>query len=164
MSELQKYNILIVDDTEENIDVLSELLGDDYEVSVAIDGKSALEAVSDNPPDLILLDIMMPEIDGYEVCRKLKADPATKEIPIIFITAMSEITNEEQGLSLGAIDYITKPISPSIVKARIKNHLELHLARKELKQQNEILKDNIRLREEMEQIARHDIKTPLNAL
>ncbi|MBF0230774.1 MAG: response regulator [Desulfamplus sp.] len=164
MNDVKQCSILVVDDTEENIDILSDLLDDDYNVSVAMNGKDALEAVSENPPDLILLDIMMPEIDGYEVCKRLKANPATNDIPIIFVTAMSEVTNETKGLELGAIDYITKPINPSIVKSRIKNHLELQIARKELKQQNEILKDNIRLREEMEQIARHDLKTPLNAL
>ncbi|MBF0303852.1 MAG: response regulator [Desulfamplus sp.] len=164
MNDVKQCSILVVDDTEENIDILSDLLGDDYDVSVAMNGKDALHDIAKNPPDLILLDIMMPEIDGYEVCRRVKADPVTKEIPIIFISAMSEEIDEAKGLELGAIDYITKPISPSIVKSRIKNHLELQLARKELKQQNEILKDNIRLREEMEQIARHDLKTPLNAL
>ncbi|MBF0203706.1 MAG: response regulator [Desulfamplus sp.] len=164
MNESQKYNILIVDDTEENIDILSDLLGDDYDVSVTMNGEDALQAVDENHPDLILLDIMMPEMDGYEVCKRLKANSATNDIPIIFVTAMNEVTNETKGLELGAIDYITKPINPLIVKSRVKNHLELQIARKELKQQNEILKDNIRLREEMEQIARHDLKTPLNAL
>lgn len=164
MNESKQCNILIVDDTEENIDILSDLLGDDYDVSVAMNGKDALSYVAENIPDMILLDIMMPEMDGYEVCKKLKADPATNDIPIIFVTAMNDVVDETKGLDLGAIDYITKPISPSIVKSRVKNHLELQLARKELKQQNEILKDNIRLREEMEQIVRHDLKTPLNAL
>ncbi|MBF0119903.1 MAG: response regulator [Desulfobacterales bacterium] len=161
---MKSCNILIVDDTEENIDVLSELLGDDYEVSVATDGETALQAVYDNHPDLILLDIMMPGMDGYEVCKKLKTNPATQDIPIIFVTAMSEVNDETKGLELGAIDYITKPISPSIVKARIKNHLELKLVREELKKQNEILKENLRLREDMEQVSRHDLKTPLNAV
>ncbi|MBF0574097.1 MAG: response regulator, partial [Desulfamplus sp.] len=164
MSELQQYNILIVDDTEENIDILSDLLGEDYEVIVAMNGTDALQAVAENHPDLILLDIMMPGIDGYEVCKRLKSNPATNDIPIIFVTAMDEVTNETKGLELGAIDYITKPINPLIVKSRVKNHLELQIARKELKQQNKILKENIRLREEMEQIARHDLKTPLNAV
>ena len=117
--------ILVVDDTEANIDILLELLSDNYKITVAMDGESALESVADGPPDLILLDIMMPGMDGYQVIEHLKADEATKNIPVIFITAKSETADEAKGLSLGAVDYITKPISPSIVKARVSNYLEL---------------------------------------
>lgn len=154
--------ILIVDDTPENIDVLDGLLRTDYRVKVAVNGKRALRiADSSDPPDIILLDVMMPEMDGYEVCRKLKQNENTKEIPVIFITARREMEDEKLGLELGAVDYITKPFSPPIVKIRIKNHLELKTARENLKKQNEILKENVKLREDVDQITRHDLKNPL---
>jgi len=109
-----------------NIKVLGELLRDEYKIRLATGGKKALQmARSSNPPDLILLDVIMPEMDGYEVCAQLKADKATKNIPVIFITAMDLEKDETKGLSLGAVDYITKPFSLPIVKARVKTHLEL---------------------------------------
>lgn len=132
MTDTLHYNILIVDDTETNIDILLDTLGDDYEVSVATDGETALELVAENPPDLILLDIMMPGMDGYEVCRRLKSDEKYKKIPIIFITAMSEVTDETKGFEIGAVDYITKPISPAIVMSRVANHLSLKAAHHQL--------------------------------
>lgn len=125
MSNENKPLILVVDDTETNIDLLLEILDEDYELSVAMNGADALEAVEDTPPDLILLDIMMPEMDGYEVCRRLKAEQHTAKIPIIFITAMTEVADETKGFAMGAVDYITKPISPPVVKARVKTHLAL---------------------------------------
>jgi putative two-component system response regulator len=121
-----KEKILIVDDTPVNIRVLVEALKNDYKLSIATNGKVALNyAMSDQPPDLVLLDIMMPELDGYEVCKRLKEKDQTKDIPIIFITAMSEERNETQGLELGAVDYIVKPINQKIVQARVRTHLEL---------------------------------------
>jgi putative two-component system response regulator len=121
--------VLVVDDTPDNIDLLDGVLNRDYKVKAALNGEKALKiAGSDNPPDIILLDIMMPGMDGYEVCRRLKSDAKTQDIPVIFVTSMSEVEEETKGLDVGAIDYITKPISPAIVKARIKNHLEwIHL-------------------------------------
>ena len=128
-----KPTILIVDDTPMNISVLVGLLKTDYRTVIAKDGEQALSRVfSGNLPDLILLDIMMPGIDGYEVCRQLKDDPRTKNIPVIFISAMNEVGDEEKGLSTGAVDYITKPISPPIVKARIRTHLALSMQKKAL--------------------------------
>jgi len=118
--------VLVVDDTPANLSLMSDLLEDRYTVKVATGGARALKiARSDTPPDLILLDIMMPEIDGYEVCRQLQADVRTRDIPIIFLTARNEASDEQQGLELGAVDYITKPISPPIVLARVKSHLTL---------------------------------------
>ena len=144
--QLNKQRILIVDDTSENIDVLVDVLSD-YKRSVANNGKKALAiATSDKPPDLILLDIMMPGIDGYEVCKRLKSFEKTKEIPVIFLTAMTSEESETKGLELGAVDYITKPISPPIVRERVKNHLELKLARECLKNQNVILEEKVRER------------------
>lgn len=120
-----RYKILCVDDTEDNIDILMNILGDDYELTVAMDGETALESVATEIPDIILLDVMMPGIDGYEVCRKLKADTATKDIPVIFLTGKSEVVDETMGLEIGAVDYITKPISFPILLARLKTHLQL---------------------------------------
>ena len=121
-----KQTILIVDDVAMNIKVLGDALKTDYTVRFATNGEKALEmAMSSSPPDLILLDIMMPGMDGYEVCRQLKAEKQTWSIPVIFITAMSQEEDETKGLELGAIDYITKPFSLPIVKVRIKTHLEL---------------------------------------
>jgi sigma-B regulation protein RsbU (phosphoserine phosphatase) len=139
--------VLVVDDTPDNIDLLDGVLNQDYKIKAALNGEKALKiAGSDNPPDIILLDIMMPGMDGYEVCRRLKSDAKTQDIPVIFVTSMSEVEDETKGLDVGAIDYITKPISPAIVKARIKNHLELKEAREYLKNQNEILEQRVEKR------------------
>lgn len=123
-----RRRILLVDDMPSNIKILNDLLRPHYNISVATNGPAALKvAASHMPPDLILLDIMMPEMDGYEVCRRLKADPRTNSIPVLFVTAMGEVEDETKGLELGAVDYITKPISPPIVQARVSNHLRLKL-------------------------------------
>ncbi len=132
MADYCQCSILIVDDTEENVDILIATLGELYDISVAIDGETALEMLEDFTPDLILLDIMMPGIDGYEVCERLKKETRTLKIPIIFLTALSEAQSEEKGLGLGAVDYITKPFNPFLVKARVKNHLELKMHRDNL--------------------------------
>jgi putative two-component system response regulator len=127
MESPARETVLIVDDTPANIDVLKELLRDDYTVKVALDGERALKiALTGTPPDIILLDVMMPGMDGYEVCRVLKADPRTRKVPIIFVTAKDETEDEMRGFELGAADYITKPISPPIVKARVRTQLELY--------------------------------------
>lgn len=122
----EKQTILIVDDVPANIRILGESLKAHYNIRLATDGKKALEiALSMNPPDLILLDIVMPGLDGYEVCKLLKADKRSENTPVIFITAMDQEEDETLGLEIGAVDYITKPFSLPIVKARIKTHLEL---------------------------------------
>jgi len=166
MSEGQKkYAILIVDDTTENIDVLAGMLSEEFQTRATVNGEKALQIAAATPqPDLILLDIMMPGLDGYEVCRRLQADEQTRDIPVIFVTALSEVEDEAKGLEIGAVDYITKPISPAIVLARVRTHLALKMARENLKKQNEILRDNIRLREDVERMTHHDLKTPLNAI
>jgi len=125
MTDSSNFNVMVVDDTKTNIDILVETLGDVYDISVAMDGESALEDITENPPDLILLDIMMPGMDGYQVCEILKADEQARNIPVIFLTALSEEQDEARGLQLGAVDYITKPFSPELVKARVRNQLEL---------------------------------------
>ncbi|PIE89673.1 MAG: two-component system response regulator [Acidobacteria bacterium] len=122
---MKLQTLLLVDDTPENIDVLKGILSSSYKLKVALHGKRAIEIATSAPPDLILLDIMMPEMDGYEVCRILKSNHKTQNIPIIFVTAKSEETDEFKGFNAGAVDYIRKPVSPVLVKARIKTHLAL---------------------------------------
>jgi len=135
-----KPTLLVVDDTPANISLLRDILKECYQVKIAINGAKALEVAAGTPaPELILLDIMMPEMDGYEVCEHLKANEATCDIPVIFLTAKAEVTDETKGLAMGAVDYITKPISPPIVLERVKTHLTLKEARDFLKHQNEIL-------------------------
>jgi sigma-B regulation protein RsbU (phosphoserine phosphatase) len=120
-----KATVLAVDDTPENLDVVKGILGDDYQVKVAINGHIALKIAQSQAPDLILLDIMMPEIDGYEVCRQLKENPTTRDIPVIFLTAKGETADEAEGFALGAADYILKPVNPPLLKARVNTHLTL---------------------------------------
>jgi putative two-component system response regulator len=140
----EKQTILVVDDTPENLRLMSGVLKDDYKTKIANNGERGLElAAALPPPDLILLDIMMPGIDGYEVCRRLKADPATAEIPVIFLTAKVEVEDEQKGFDVGCVDYITKPISPPIVLARVKTHLLLKSARDFLKDQNVFLEAEV---------------------
>ncbi|MCP4699438.1 MAG: response regulator [Gammaproteobacteria bacterium] len=135
-----KRKILVVDDERLNINILGELLKSEYRVIVATSGEQALKrAVSDAPPDLILLDIMMPEMDGYEVCRRLKADKRTRDIPVIFVTAKGESDDEAKGMELGAMDYISKPIHPAVVKVRIKAHLSIQELTRELQDKNRTL-------------------------
>lgn len=122
--------ILVVDDSPENLQVISAVLKEHYKVKVAISGERALAlATVPEPPDLILLDVMMPGMDGYEVCTRLKNNPATARIPVLFVSSRDEEEDEARGLSLGAIDYIVKPIRPSIVQARVRNHIELKRSR-----------------------------------
>lgn len=120
-----KLMILLVDDAPTNIQMLNETLKDGYHLFFATNGRDALRIASESLPDLILLDVIMPEMDGYEVCRKLKADPVMRDVPIIFITAMSQQEDEAIGLELGAVDYIAKPFNPTIVRLRIRNQIEL---------------------------------------
>jgi len=117
--------VLAVDDAADNLNMVAGLLGGRIKVKVARNGQKALAIAESDPPDLILLDVMMPEMDGYEVIKRLKSNPATKDIPVIFLTARSEVEDEAQGFTLGAVDYISKPFNPLIVKARVNTHLEL---------------------------------------
>jgi putative two-component system response regulator len=134
-----KETILVVDDLPENIELLTEVLEPYYRTKIAINGEKALKiALSEDQPDLILLDIMMPGINGYEVCEKLKASPHARGIPVVFVTDMSEIEDERKGLELGAVDYITKPISPAIVLARVRTHLALYDQTRELERMVEL--------------------------
>ena len=121
-----KSVVLVVDDISENIDVMIGILENDYVVKMALDGAKALEIASKEPqPDIILLDIMMPEMNGYEVCTKLKQATSTSNIPVIFVTAFDDLSGELKGFEVGGVDYITKPVVPEIVLARVKTHLKL---------------------------------------
>ena len=138
---LDKPCVLIVDDTPVNIDILRTLLADQYKIKVALNGQKALQMLNNSDlPDLILLDVMMPEMDGYEVCGILKSDVKFESIPIIFITTKTETEDEKRGFSLGAADYITKPFDPEIVKSRVKTHLSMAFQQRQLQRQLDSLK------------------------
>lgn len=138
--------VLVIDDTPQNLSLMRDLLDAHYVVKLAPSGARGLEIAASTPPDLILLDIMMPDMDGYEVCRRLKAMPACEDVPVIFVTAIADTENEEKGLALGAVDYITKPISPPIVLARIRTHLQNKMARDFLKGKNSFLECEVNRR------------------
>ncbi len=144
MGNDSRQSILVVDDTPGNIDLLRGMLSPQYTVKVATRGKKALQIAAKEPqPDIILLDIMMPEMDGYEVCRQLKSDTHTAHIPIIFITAKSETEDEQYGLELGAVDYITKPFNPVIVVTRVRTQVALYQQSRKLHEENRQLKERI---------------------
>lgn len=144
MTESCKKTILIVDDEPVNIMVLSNILKDQYRVIAARNGEQALARMEgETRPELVLLDVMMPEIDGYTVCKRLKQNPETSSIPVIFVTAMSDEIDEKKGLELGAVDYITKPVSPSVVRIRVKNHLTLKEAQETLEKYNQTLEKRV---------------------
>jgi len=145
--------LLLVDDEPQNLFVLAELLSADYRVLTAKSGARALQLVAETPQiDLVLLDIMMPVMDGYEVMRRLKADPKMVQVPVIFVTAMAQVADEEAGLRMGAVDYITKPVSPPIVLQRVKTHLELKAARDVLRDQNRWLERELAWRMQENQL------------
>ncbi len=140
----EKATVLVIDDSPDSLALLQGLLEDHYQVRLATTGQRGLEIASaPKPPDLILLDIMMPVMDGYEVCRQLKAHPQTRHIPVIFLTAKSAEDDEQMGLDLGAADYITKPISPGIVLARLRTQLKLKAAADYLRDQNAFLAQEV---------------------
>lgn len=129
-----KKSILIVDDHSENIDILIGILGNEYRIRAITNGYYALEQIELEAPDLILLDIMMPDMSGFELCQLLKENAAFKSIPVIFITSLSDISNEEKGFSLGAVDYLYKPFRAALVRARVQNHLMLYMKRQDLEE------------------------------
>jgi sigma-B regulation protein RsbU (phosphoserine phosphatase) len=145
--EEEKPVVLAVDDTPENLDVVKGILVPEYKVKVVTSGAVALKIVEKQPPDIILLDVMMPEMDGYEVCRRLKANPATAEIPVIFLTAKDQTADEAEGFALGAADYIHKPVNPPILQARVKTHVALKKSFDKLHDMSEAL---ARAKERME--------------
>ncbi|RCW60290.1 diguanylate cyclase [Halanaerobium sp. ST460_2HS_T2] len=155
----QNKTILIVDDSELNIKILSDILKEkSYRIALARSGKAALEFVKMKKPDLILLDILMPEIDGFEVCTRLKANPETRQIPIIFISGLDKSEHIVRGFKAGAVDYIVKPFQKEVVLARVNTHLKLNETRQKLKRKNRKLKD---LLNEVEYLSFHDDMTGL---
>jgi two-component system sensor histidine kinase/response regulator len=164
MRAAQCPTILVVDDTADNLLLLSHLFKDEYRVRIAHKGEKALEiCYSDNPPDLVLLDIMMPGMDGFEVARRMREHPNSEHIPVIFVTAMSGNDARLRGLELGAVDFITKPIDPEVLKPRVRNFMRYVQLYKQLQANYDGMLESARLREDVEHITRHDIKGPLAA-
>ncbi|MCP4578107.1 MAG: response regulator [Deltaproteobacteria bacterium] len=164
-SEKGPDKILIVDDMPANIRILGQLLRAKYHIRIATSGEKALAiAASEKPPDLVLLDIMMPGMDGYEVCRRLKKDARLSHIPVIFITAKGEVEDETKGLEIGAVDYIVKPFSPSIIMARVKTHLELKRQRDDLAQMTLDLTELNHMKDNLLAVCSHDLRSPLNGI
>ena len=161
----QSSHILIVDDNPENLRVLGTVLRSmNYRVTIAQSAINALKVIEKQKPDLILLDVMMPEMNGFQFCETLKNNPKTQDIEVIFVTAAVAQSYELKGLELGAIDYIYKPFSIPIIQAKITQHLERLNYKKELSLKNIALEEIVKLRDDIERISRHDLKTPLNAI
>lgn len=161
----ETHSVLVVDDEKQNRALLTELFREDgYQIFLAKNGVQALERAREHLPDLILLDVLMPEMDGYQVIRELKTDTATRDIPVIFISALDSADSEEKGLALGAVDYISKPFHPSIARARVRNHLSLCAALNQLRAQKQGLEEAAALRDDVERIMHHDLKSPLNGI
>jgi len=164
MKELSQYSVLIVDDNRNNVDVLVDALDDICEVSVAMNGRSALNVISRLQPDLILLDIMMPEMDGYEVCGRLKKDERLAGIPVIFISALNETIDKVKAFSAGGVDYVTKPFQIEEVRARVVTHLELQRRKRLLEANLEQLRKLEEQRDDLVHMIVHDMRTPLHAV
>ena len=178
MPPLKQKLVLVVDDIPTNITIISGVLKDSFRIQVATNGKKALAmARAPDKPDLILLDVVMPRMDGYEVCRHLKATPATREIPVIFLTGVTDAANEEKGFEVGAVDYIHKPFSPPLILARVKNQLALQSALRQAREDRDQAEELFRaLQAEVRHVARlttmgelaasiaHEIRQPLAAV
>lgn len=160
-----KKTVLIVDDIRDNLIILNTILSENgYDVRSAINGQMVLDFVKNELPNIILLDIKMPQMDGFEVCRRLKADVKTKEIPIIFVSSLVEINDKMKAFQSGGVDYITKPFQADEVLARVKTHLSIQQLQQNLKNKNRLLDEEMRLREGVEHIIFHNLKGPLHAL
>ncbi|MFZ4547269.1 MAG: hybrid sensor histidine kinase/response regulator [Bacteroidales bacterium] len=155
--KITKDVILVVDDQPTNIKVIASILGQKYSLSFANNGMNALKILEKSLPDLILLDIMMPEMDGFEVCKRIKENENTREIPIIFLTAKTDIADVIKGFNLGAVDYIIKPFNPVEMEVRVKNHLNLYHSHKEIEQVN-------KEKDKFFSIIAHDLRSPFNAI
>lgn len=159
---VERATLLVVDDTPDNLQLMSGILKDDYRIKVASNGEKALAIChSDNPPDLVLLDIMMPGMDGFEVARRLREHPSSEHLPVIFVTAMSDEDSQQKGMSLGAVDFVTKPINPDALKIRIRNFMRYVDLHRQLQADYDGMLENAQLRKNVENITRHDLKGPL---
>lgn len=158
-------NILVVDDTVENLNLLSSILGQEgYEVRPVPSGNLALQAISLEPPEIILLDVNMSPLSGYDVCARLKHDPSTKDIPIIFVSALDETVDKVRAFSLGAVDYVTKPFQVPEVIARVKTHLQLRRTQMALEESHDQLRQLEAMRDDLVHMIVHDLRSPLTAL
>ena len=158
-------NILIVDDHPLNLQFLGSILGrEGHRVSVAASGEEALGVALNEGPDLVISDLRMPGMDGFELQGRLRQHQETRDLPVIFLTASENPEDERRGLEEGAVDFLTKPVNPPVMIARVRTHLRLQDALRQLKRQNEILTENTRLQEEVDAISRHDLKNPLTAI
>ena len=155
-------NIVVVDDTPENLRLLASLLGaQGYEVRPVTNGRQALEAIDRDPPDLVLLDINMPEMNGYEVCAELKARPRTRDVPVIFLTALGDVRDKVRAFEVGGVDYVTKPFQVEEVLARVRTHVALCHARRDLEQSYARLRELEQLRDDLVHMVVHDMRSPL---
>ena len=160
-----EVKVLLVDDTPNNIKMLGSALSrEGYQVIPAMNGEQALAATESHDPDMILLDVMMPDMDGYAVMEELRRRAGTVDTPVIFVTARSDEVDEERGIRLGAVDYITKPIKVAVALERIRTHLSLRFAQRRLAQQNQALLEAAKMRDDVERMMRHDLKGPLTAI
>ncbi len=158
----KKGKILIVDDVAQNIQLIANFLKEDYELAFALQGREAVNQALKTPFDLILLDVMMPEIDGFKVCEILKEEEKTKEVPVIFLTAKTDTQSIKKGFECGGVDYITKPFNAVELKARVKTHIRLKWAMETLEEKNDALQRSNRIKDKFFSIIAHDLKSPLN--
>lgn len=164
-SETDRPTILIVDDTPENLMLLSSIFKDQYRVRLAQSGQKALAIChSESPPDLVLLDVMMPSMNGFEVIAKMREHPASEPIPVIFVTAMSDNMARSKGLELGAVDYVTKPVDPATLKLRVRNFMRYVTLHKQLQAQYDDMLEMAQLRQDVEHITQHDLRSPLSGI
>ncbi|MCC4834852.1 response regulator [Shewanella sp. 10N.7] len=164
-NKIKKSSVLVVDDTTENLTLIGGLLKDDYQVKLAKNGQKAIEiAQSDNPPDLILLDIMMPEMDGFEVLKRLREHPQSAHTPVIFVTALTEDKYQVQGLDGGAVDFISKPIQPELLRLRVRNLMAYVQMHKNLQSDFDNMVATEKLKQEVQQVLQHDLKGPIAGL
>lgn len=162
---VERATILVVDDSADNLQLLAGLFEDEYRVKLANNGEKALQICrSDNPPDLLLLDIMMPDMDGFEVAKALRGHPSSENIPIIFVTAMTDSAAKVRGMELGAIDFVTKPIEPEGLRIRIRNFIRYIDLRRQLQADYDCMLTSEQLKDDVERIMRHDLKAPLTGV